>query len=127
MPPGLRQCRKIVSLSWWTVRYQVEHVHLGQDRGRIAEAEAGVRSVPRWSLAVMLHINHGASMAGGEGLERPRGTERPGHRAGPLFTIPSAMGSRYEGKINSTLNLHGSWSAWVRCPNFLRWQGLGRA
>ncbi len=46
-------------------RYQVEHVHLGQDRGRIAEAEAaGVRSVP--ALVVggdVLHINHGASMA----------------------------------------------------------------
>ncbi len=46
-------------------RVDVEVVHLGQDKGRIAEArEAGVQSVP----AVVLdgrpfHINFGASLA----------------------------------------------------------------
>ena len=46
-------------------RYEVEHVHLGQDRGRIAEAEAvGVKSVPALVIGSdVLHINHGASMA----------------------------------------------------------------
>lgn len=46
-------------------RYTVEIVHLGEQRGRIAEAEAaGVKSVPALVLGSdVLHINHGASMA----------------------------------------------------------------
>ncbi len=46
-------------------KYNVEIVHLGQARGRIAEAEAaGVKSVPALVLGHdVLHINHGASMA----------------------------------------------------------------
>ncbi|MEZ4808224.1 MAG: thioredoxin family protein [Flavobacteriales bacterium] len=46
-------------------RYEVEYVHLGQERGRIAEAEAaGVKSVPALVVgADVLHINHGATMA----------------------------------------------------------------
>lgn len=46
-------------------RHTVEIVHLGQDRSRIAEAEAaGVRSVPALVLdGTPLHINFGASMA----------------------------------------------------------------
>jgi glutaredoxin 3 len=46
-------------------RYDVEIVHLGEQRGRIAEAEAaGVRSVPALLLGSdVLHINFGASMA----------------------------------------------------------------
>lgn len=46
-------------------RYQVEIVHLGQDRARIAEAErAGVRSVPALVLeGQAFHINHGADLA----------------------------------------------------------------
>ncbi|MCB0763873.1 MAG: thioredoxin family protein [Flavobacteriales bacterium] len=46
-------------------RYNVEIVHLGEQRGRIAEAEAaGVKSVPALVVgADVLHINHGATMA----------------------------------------------------------------
>lgn len=46
-------------------RYEVEVVHLGEQRGRIAEAEAvGVKSVPALVLGSdVLHINHGASLA----------------------------------------------------------------
>ncbi|MEQ8337432.1 MAG: thioredoxin family protein [Cyclobacteriaceae bacterium] len=44
----------------------VEIVHIGEDRNRIAEAEkAGVKSVPALLTpnAHVLHINYGASMA----------------------------------------------------------------
>lgn len=44
----------------------VEIVHLGEDRGRISEAEkAGVQSVPALLApnGNVLHINYGASMA----------------------------------------------------------------
>ena len=43
----------------------MEIVHLGEQRGRIAEAEtAGVKSVPALVLGSdVLHINFGASMA----------------------------------------------------------------
>jgi glutaredoxin len=46
-------------------RFDVEIVHLGQERSRIGEAEAsGVRSVPALVLdGVPLHINFGASLA----------------------------------------------------------------
>ena len=46
-------------------RFDVEIVHLGEQRGRIAEAEsAGVKSVPALVLGSdVLHINFGASMA----------------------------------------------------------------
>ncbi len=46
-------------------RYDVEIVHLGEQRGRIAEAEAaGVKSVPALVVGSdVLHINHGASLA----------------------------------------------------------------
>jgi len=46
-------------------KYDVEIVHLGEHKGRIAEAEAaGVKSVPALVLwHDVLHINHGASMA----------------------------------------------------------------
>lgn len=46
-------------------RYDVEVVHLGRDKTRIAEAErAGVRSVPALVLeGTALHINHGADLA----------------------------------------------------------------
>ncbi len=45
---------------------QVEVVHIGEDRNRIAEAEAaGVNSVPALLTpnGHVLHINYGASMA----------------------------------------------------------------
>lgn len=46
-------------------RYDVEIVHLGTDRARIAEAEAaGVASVPALVIdGTPLHINFGASLA----------------------------------------------------------------
>lgn len=46
-------------------RFEVEIVHLGQDKGRIAEAErAGVKSVPALVLhGVAYHINFGAALA----------------------------------------------------------------
>lgn len=45
-------------------RFDVENVHLGQNRGRIAEAEAnGVKSVPALVLdGAPFHINFGASI-----------------------------------------------------------------
>ena len=44
--------------------YEVEYVHLGEARDRIAEAEgAGVKSVPALVLGgEVLHINFGASL-----------------------------------------------------------------
>ena len=44
--------------------FEVEHVHLGEDRGRIAEAEAaGVQSVPALVIdGRAFHINFGASL-----------------------------------------------------------------
>lgn len=46
-------------------RYEVEIVHLGKNKARIAEAEAaGVKSVPALRLGDdVLHINFGASIA----------------------------------------------------------------
>ncbi|MEM7208879.1 MAG: thioredoxin family protein [Pseudomonadota bacterium] len=48
-----------------TSKYDVESVHLGNEKSRIAEAEsAGVTSVPAILLAgVPFHINFGASLA----------------------------------------------------------------
>jgi glutaredoxin len=45
-------------------RYEVEHVHLGQQKQRIAEAErAGVKSVPALVIdGKTFHINFGASL-----------------------------------------------------------------
>jgi glutaredoxin len=45
-------------------RFEMEIVHLGQDKGRIAEAEAaGVKSVPALALGGnAYHINFGASL-----------------------------------------------------------------
>lgn len=45
-------------------RYEVEIVHLGQDKSRLAEAErAGVKSVPALVLGgTAYHINFGASL-----------------------------------------------------------------
>jgi hypothetical protein len=46
-------------------RYDVEIVHLGNDKARIAEAEAaGVKSVPALVLeGAPFHINFGASIS----------------------------------------------------------------
>jgi len=46
-------------------KYNVEIVHLGEDGGRLAEAEtAGVKSVPALVLdGTVFHINHGADLS----------------------------------------------------------------
>jgi glutaredoxin len=46
-------------------KYEVEIVHLGQDKSRVAEAErAGVKSVPALVIeGQAFHINHGADLA----------------------------------------------------------------
>lgn len=46
-------------------KYDVEHVHLGENGGRLAEAEtAGVKSVPALVLnGTVFHINHGADLS----------------------------------------------------------------
>ncbi|GDX60393.1 MAG: hypothetical protein JW384_01384 [Nitrosomonadaceae bacterium] len=46
-------------------RYDVEHVHLGEQSGRIAAAEAaGVKSVPALVIGgAAFHINFGAPMS----------------------------------------------------------------
>lgn len=46
-------------------RFQVEIVHLGQDKGRVAEAEAaGVKSVPAFVIdGQVYHINFGAALS----------------------------------------------------------------
>lgn len=46
-------------------RYDVEIVHLGQDKGRVSEAEAaGVKSVPALVIdGAAYHINFGADLS----------------------------------------------------------------
>ncbi|MDE2408319.1 hypothetical protein [Thermomonas sp.] len=46
-------------------RYEVEIVHLGEQRARLDEAEAaGIRSVPALVIGgVPMHVNFGASLA----------------------------------------------------------------
>ena len=46
-------------------RFEVEIVHLGEDKGRLAEAEqAGVKSVPALVIGgAPFHINHGADLS----------------------------------------------------------------
>ena len=46
-------------------KYKVEFVHLGENGGRLGEAEsAGVKSVPALVLdGTVFHINHGADLS----------------------------------------------------------------
>lgn len=46
-------------------RYKVEIVHLGEEKSRLAEAEAaGVKSVPAFVIdGSVYHINHGADLS----------------------------------------------------------------
>ncbi len=46
-------------------RFEVESVHLGEKKGRVAEAEkAGVNSVPALVIdGQVFHINHGADLS----------------------------------------------------------------
>ncbi|MEE9352772.1 MAG: thioredoxin family protein [Thiotrichaceae bacterium] len=52
-------------------RYEVENVHLGDDKSRIREAEeSGVKSVPALLLnGAVFHINFGASLSDVKGGE----------------------------------------------------------
>ncbi len=47
-----------------TQKYDVEIVHLGEEKSRVAEAEnSGVKSVPAFVLdGVALHVNYGAGL-----------------------------------------------------------------
>ncbi|MCB1103114.1 MAG: thioredoxin family protein [Opitutaceae bacterium] len=53
-----------VALAFDPARYEVEIVHLGESKGRVAEAEAaGVKSVPALVLeGTAYHINYGAGI-----------------------------------------------------------------
>lgn len=48
-----------------TAKFDVEIVHLGEDKDRLAEAEAaGVTSVPAFVIdGAVYHINHGADLS----------------------------------------------------------------
>ncbi|RWR26326.1 thioredoxin [Sinirhodobacter populi] len=48
-----------------TAKFEVEIVHLGEDKARLAEAEtAGVKSVPAFVIdGAVYHINHGADLS----------------------------------------------------------------
>lgn len=63
--PVCVQAEEVVAQSIDPGRYQVEIVHLGQQKGRIGEAEAaGVKSVPALVIDGMpFHINFGADLA----------------------------------------------------------------
>jgi glutaredoxin len=55
---------KNIALSLDPAKYDVEIVHLGNERGRVNEAEsAGVKSVPALVMdGHVFHINHGADL-----------------------------------------------------------------
>lgn len=63
--PVCVQAERTVADSIDASRYKVEIVHLGKDKGRIAEAErAGVKSVPALVIDhTPFHINFGAAIA----------------------------------------------------------------
>ncbi len=62
--PVCVEAEKNVAAALDASRYEVEVVHLGRDKARIAEAEkAGVKSVPALVLdGLPFHINFGASL-----------------------------------------------------------------
>lgn len=62
--PVCVEAEKNVAAALDGARYDVEVVHLGAEKGRIAEAErAGVKSVPALVLdGLPFHINFGASL-----------------------------------------------------------------
>ena len=63
--PVCVSAEKGVALAIDPDRYDVEIVHLGEEKGRLAEAEAaGVKSVPALVLdGQAFHINFGASLS----------------------------------------------------------------
>jgi glutaredoxin len=63
--PVCVEAEQQVARSLDPAKYDVEVVHLGKDKGRIAEAESnGVKSVPALVLdGKPFHINHGADLS----------------------------------------------------------------
>ncbi len=63
--PVCVEAEQMVARSIDPAKYDVEIVHLGQAKGRVAEAErAGVKSVPALVMeGKPLHINFGAPMS----------------------------------------------------------------
>lgn len=63
--PVCVSAEKNVALALDRNRFDLEIVHLGQDKGRLAEAErAGVKSVPALVLdGQAYHVNFGADLA----------------------------------------------------------------
>lgn len=63
--PVCVEAEQMVARAIDPAKYEVEIVHLGQAKGRIAEAErAGVKSVPALVMeGKPLHINFGAPMS----------------------------------------------------------------
>ncbi|HRQ72747.1 MAG TPA: hypothetical protein PLU35_06940 [Phycisphaerales bacterium] len=63
--PVCVQAERTIAESLDPARYKVETVHLGEQKGRIAEAErAGVKSVPALVVeGAPFHINFGAPLS----------------------------------------------------------------
>lgn len=63
--PVCVEAEQMVAQSIDRSKYHVESVHLGEDKGRISEAEStGVKSVPALVLdGNVFHINHGADLS----------------------------------------------------------------
>jgi glutaredoxin len=62
--PVCVEAEKKIALALDPQRYEVEIVHLGEQKGRVAEAERfGVKSVPALVLdGLPFHINYGAGI-----------------------------------------------------------------
>ncbi len=67
--PVCVEAEKVVAEGLDRGRYEVEIVHLGQHKDRVAEAkQAGVKSVPALVIGgAPFHINHGADLSVLEG------------------------------------------------------------
>ncbi|MCA9125076.1 MAG: thioredoxin family protein [Planctomycetales bacterium] len=63
--PVCTEAEQQVARSLDPSKYNVEIVHLGEDKGRLSEAEiTGVKSVPALVLnGNVFHINHGADLS----------------------------------------------------------------
>lgn len=63
--PVCVEAEQHVAQSLDPTKYNVEIVHLGEDKSRLSEAEStGVKSVPALVLdGSVFHINHGADLA----------------------------------------------------------------
>ncbi len=63
--PVCVEAEQLVAQSLDPSKYNVEVVHLGENKGRLSEAEStGVKSVPALVLdGNVFHINHGADLS----------------------------------------------------------------